>query len=177
MAAASPSSQPQTSPAPTRSRSSSIASSNGLPPTFDDLAPQRAPTTQPAEETLIPIPGIAPIPHSFHTACPGGSNADLAAAPVQGGGKDIGGVRLHVDAGPGCGGIAWPAGEVLSRYMAYRHEVDPSFLKGKKVLELGSGTGLVGLAVGLLEKSSQVEVTDQAYVYCLFQDHACGCVK
>lgn len=46
--------------------------------------------------------------------------------------------------------------------MAYKHEVDPGFLKGKRVLELGSGTGLVGLAVGLLERSSRVEVTDQA---------------
>jgi predicted nicotinamide N-methyase len=48
--------------------------------------------------------------------------------------------------------------------MAYRHEVDPNFLKGKNVLELGSGTGLVGLAVGLLERTVRVEVTDQAYV-------------
>lgn len=66
----------------THSRSSSFASSNGLPPTFDDLVPQRPPTTQEAEETHIDIPGLT--------------------RPI----------KLKVDAGPGCGGIAWPAGEV-----------------------------------------------------------------
>jgi hypothetical protein len=29
-------------------------------------------------------------------------------------------LNLLVDAGPGCGGIAWPAGEVLSSYLIHR---------------------------------------------------------
>ncbi|CAE6457837.1 unnamed protein product [Rhizoctonia solani] len=66
-------------------------------------------------------------------------------------------VKLVVDAGPGqrCGGIAWPAGEVLSRYLASRGS-----LTGQRVIELGSGTGLVGLVAGLLG-AEEVVITDQ----------------
>jgi len=66
-------------------------------------------------------------------------------------------IKLAVDASPGCGGIAWPAGEVLSRYIARR---GPDALRGKTVLELGSGTGLVGLVAGKL--GAEVWITDQA---------------
>ena len=51
--------------------------------------------------------------------------------------------------------------QVLSRYIAYRHAIDPSKLAGKKVLELGSGTGLVGIVAAMLEPTSEVWVTDQ----------------
>lgn len=81
--------------------------------------------------------------------------------PVPGVGL-AGGVRLKVDAKPGCGGVAWPAGEVLSRYIAYRHSLDPSILAGRTVIELGSGTGLVGIAAALLEDTTDVWITDQA---------------
>ncbi|KAI0347028.1 hypothetical protein BDW22DRAFT_1321329 [Trametopsis cervina] len=64
-------------------------------------------------------------------------------------------VRLSVDASPGCGGIVWPAGEVLSRYIARRGP-----LEGKCILELGSGTGLVGLVAGKLGATAYI--TDQA---------------
>ncbi|KAL7422624.1 Protein-lysine N-methyltransferase efm6 [Cryptotrichosporon argae] len=119
-----------------RSRSaSSVASStsSNAPATFDDLVPQRAPTTTDASETIVPVDGV-----------PDGV------------------IGLKVDAGPGCGGIAWSAGEVLSRYLAYRHSLDPAILAGRTVLELGSGTGLVGLVAKLLEASADVWVTDQA---------------
>ncbi|KAI0291925.1 putative methyltransferase-domain-containing protein [Multifurca ochricompacta] len=65
-------------------------------------------------------------------------------------------LSLAVDASPGCGGIAWPAGEVLARYIARRGHA----LQGLNVLELGSGTGLVGLVAGYL--GAHVCVTDQA---------------
>ncbi|EJF63020.1 hypothetical protein DICSQDRAFT_83873 [Dichomitus squalens LYAD-421 SS1] len=64
-------------------------------------------------------------------------------------------IKLAVDASPGCGGIAWPAGEVLSSYIARKGS-----LEGKTVLELGSGTGLVGLVAGHL--GARVWITDQA---------------
>ncbi|KZT13149.1 uncharacterized protein LAESUDRAFT_767687 [Laetiporus sulphureus 93-53] len=64
-------------------------------------------------------------------------------------------INLSVDASPGCGGIAWPAGEVLSRYLARRGS-----LRGRVALELGSGTGLVGLVAGIL--GADVWITDQA---------------
>ncbi|KIJ56579.1 hypothetical protein M422DRAFT_72783 [Sphaerobolus stellatus SS14] len=64
-------------------------------------------------------------------------------------------IKLTVDAGPGCGGIAWPAGCVLANYLTTRKT-----LQGLKILELGSGTGLVGIVAGLLHADS-VWVTDQ----------------
>ncbi|KAL7282076.1 hypothetical protein ACG7TL_003545 [Trametes sanguinea] len=98
-------------------------------------------------------------------------------------------IKLSVDASPGCGGIAWPAGEVslpsfflsvalacacshvlnkctvlcagecvsqvLASYISRRGS-----LQGKNVLELGSGTGLVGLVAGKL--GARVWITDQA---------------
>ncbi|KAI0028306.1 putative methyltransferase-domain-containing protein [Vararia minispora EC-137] len=66
-------------------------------------------------------------------------------------------LTLAVDAAPGCGGITWPAGEVLARYLARR---GPRALKGKRILELGSGTGLVGILAGAL--GADVWITDQA---------------
>ncbi|KAF8558957.1 hypothetical protein OG21DRAFT_1372545, partial [Imleria badia] len=66
-------------------------------------------------------------------------------------------VVLKVDASPGCGGLAWPAGEVLANYLARRGE---RYCTGKTILELGSGTGLVGLVAGKL--GADVLITDQA---------------
>jgi hypothetical protein len=69
---------------PRSSRSTSISSTDSAAPlpTFEALAPPRPPTTIENEETRLIIPYLD--------------------KPVQ----------LKVDAGPGCGGIAWPAGEV-----------------------------------------------------------------
>ncbi|KAK0498436.1 putative methyltransferase-domain-containing protein [Armillaria luteobubalina] len=66
-------------------------------------------------------------------------------------------VTLSVDASPGCGGIVWPAGQILSNYLVQR---DRSLLQDKTVLELGSGTGLVGIVAASL--GARVWVTDQA---------------
>ncbi|KAF8901633.1 putative methyltransferase-domain-containing protein [Gymnopilus junonius] len=67
-------------------------------------------------------------------------------------------ISLVVDAAPGCGGLAWPAGQILANYLVQK---GPKYIKGKTVLELGSGTGLVGLAVGALG-DAKVLITDQA---------------
>lgn len=63
-------------------------------------------------------------------------------------------LKLLVDAGPGCGGIAWPAGQVLSNYLVHHGP-----LQGRRILELGSGTGLVGLVAARL--GAEVIITDQ----------------
>ncbi|KAG6833836.1 hypothetical protein H0H87_011770 [Tephrocybe sp. NHM501043] len=74
-------------------------------------------------------------------------------------------IVLAVDASPGCGGIAWPAGEILSSYITKR---GPDFLHGRTILELGSGTGLVGLVAAKLKLrksvlgAQSVWITDQA---------------
>ena len=39
-----------------------------------------------------------------------------------------------------CGGKTWPAGEVLANYMIRKYK-NTEDLKGKKIIELGSGTG------------------------------------
>ncbi|TFY80064.1 hypothetical protein EWM64_g3949 [Hericium alpestre] len=66
-------------------------------------------------------------------------------------------IQLAVDASPGCGGIAWPAGEqILSSYIAQR---GLNSLSGTNVIELGSGTGLVGLVAARL--GAHVWITDQ----------------
>ncbi|GFZ48270.1 Putative protein N-methyltransferase [Saitozyma sp. JCM 24511] len=128
---------------PPRHRTSSISSTDSSAPlpSFEHLAPPRPPTTQQDEETRLEVPFLERE------------------------------VRLKVDAGPGCGGIAWPAGEVLSRYIAYRHSVDATYLRRKAVLELGSGTGLVGIVAGMLDPDTRIWVTDQAQLLRLMRDN------
>lgn len=68
---------------------------------------------------------------------------------------------LHEDLQEGCGGQLWPAGMVLSKYMLQYHK---SSLKGKKIIEVGAGGGLVGLAVALgceLAEDQRLSITDQ----------------
>ncbi|CAI4050558.1 hypothetical protein N7582_004945 [Saccharomyces uvarum] len=88
------------------------------------------------------------------------------------GGKLLPALKICEDGGEsGCGGKVWIAGELLCEYILEKsddhllsetvHEKRPFM----KVLELGSGTGLVGLCVGLLEKNkfhdnTKVYVTD-----------------
>ncbi|CAA7260255.1 unnamed protein product [Cyclocybe aegerita] len=67
-------------------------------------------------------------------------------------------ISLVVDASPGCGGLAWPAGQILASYLVQK---GPDYVKNKSILELGSGTGLVGLAVSVFPETN-VWITDQA---------------
>lgn len=73
------------------------------------------------------------------------------------------GLKVTEDGGAaGCGGKLWPAGELLSRYMIRTN--DQYNGKFTNILELGSGTGLVGLAIASLrreQKDLKVWVTDQ----------------
>jgi predicted nicotinamide N-methyase len=60
-------------------------------------------------------------------------------------GRNGDGILLEEDASIGCGGRAWEAADVLCAYLDDRLSVEPDWLDGRRVLELGSGTGLVGL--------------------------------
>ncbi|KAH8685649.1 putative methyltransferase-domain-containing protein [Tricladium varicosporioides] len=51
---------------------------------------------------------------------------------------------VYEDVGKGCGGQLWPAGMVLMKQMIRYHR---ETLKNARILELGAGGGLVGLAV------------------------------
>ncbi len=50
---------------------------------------------------------------------------------------------------------------MLARYIAYHHHLHPDFLRGSTVIELVSGTGLVGIVAAMLEPDTEVWVTDQ----------------
>lgn len=55
-------------------------------------------------------------------------------------------IRLHEDLSKGCGGQIWPAGETLAKYLLRRYGKADGRLKGKRIIELGAGSGLVGFA-------------------------------
>ncbi|WFC93796.1 Protein-lysine N-methyltransferase efm6 [Malassezia brasiliensis] len=61
-------------------------------------------------------------------------------------------ISLKLDMTSGCGGTIWPAAEVLGAYIASmmtRTHTTPAThpWRGKSIVELGSGTGLVGFLV------------------------------
>ncbi|KAJ7067976.1 putative methyltransferase-domain-containing protein [Mycena amicta] len=75
-------------------------------------------------------------------------------------------IHLKLDPKSGCGGIAWPAAEVLCRYLARRGSTS---LRGKTVLDLGSGTGLCGLLAAKLGATAYL--TDQAPLLSVMQEN------
>ncbi|KAH7419925.1 putative methyltransferase-domain-containing protein [Cadophora sp. MPI-SDFR-AT-0126] len=68
-------------------------------------------------------------------------------------------LRLHEDLKSGCGGQLWPAGMVLAQHMLRYHR---DSLQGARILELGSGGGLVGLGVAIgCRLDHTLYITDQ----------------
>ncbi|BFZ54367.1 Protein-lysine N-methyltransferase efm6 [Savitreella phatthalungensis] len=62
----------------------------------------------------------------------------------------------------GTGGLLWPAAERLASYLCQQGRKDASIFKGKRVLELGAGTGLVGIALllaGLIDQTTGASYT------------------
>lgn len=53
--------------------------------------------------------------------------------------------------------MAWPAGQILATYLVQK---GTDFVTGRNTIELGSGTGLVGLLAGIL--GGKVWITDQS---------------
>lgn len=66
-------------------------------------------------------------------------------------------ITLTEDSSGGCGGKAWEAAELLSSYLKHRIERDE--FGYETVLELGSGTGFVGLCLAALS-SAKITITD-----------------
>ncbi|KIH93114.1 hypothetical protein SPBR_03058 [Sporothrix brasiliensis 5110] len=60
-------------------------------------------------------------------------------------------LRLREDLSEGCGGQLWPAGMVLAKHMLRYHRDD---MAHARILELGAGGGLVGLAVALANQNA-----------------------
>ncbi|KAE8445304.1 hypothetical protein EG329_013542 [Mollisiaceae sp. DMI_Dod_QoI] len=68
-------------------------------------------------------------------------------------------LKLHEDLTSGCGGQLWPAGMVLGHHILRYHK---NSLKNARILELGAGGGLVGLAVALkFQLDYPIYITDQ----------------
>ncbi|ODA80640.1 hypothetical protein RJ55_03599 [Drechmeria coniospora] len=67
-------------------------------------------------------------------------------------------LKIHEDVRSGCGGQTWPAGLVLGKHLLRYHKHG---LQGAKILELGAGGGLVGLAVARGCVGSTLLLTDQ----------------
>ena len=52
-------------------------------------------------------------------------------------------LKLHQDLSKGCGGKIWQAGNILANYVLQSLDIEK--VRGKKIVELGAGGGLVGL--------------------------------
>lgn len=71
-------------------------------------------------------------------------------------------VTLKLDMSIGIGGDKWPAAELFCN-IATNEKFIPSFeslFNGKRIMELGSGTGLCGIVIDKLYKPKEVYVSD-----------------
>ncbi|KAJ9164687.1 Protein-lysine N-methyltransferase EFM6 [Coniochaeta hoffmannii] len=76
-------------------------------------------------------------------------------------------LKLHEDLKTGCGGQLWPAGMVLAKHMLRYHREK---LGKARILELGAGGGLVGLAVASgCKVDAPMYITDQLEMEALMQ--------
>ena len=60
---------------------------------------------------------------------------------------------LQEDLTRGCGGQIWPAGNLLAKYVLRNY--DSKTLRGKRIVELGAGGGLVGYVYPLHSKTRE----------------------
>mmetsp|Transcript_16689 Transcript_16689/g.34026 ORF Transcript_16689/g.34026 Transcript_16689/m.34026 type:complete len:252 (+) Transcript_16689:56-811(+) len=69
-------------------------------------------------------------------------------------------LNLEVNWGVGVGGGLWPAATLLLNQMARRLDFFQSRVKGRRVLELGAGTGLLGLGASCLLRPAELVLSD-----------------
>jgi hypothetical protein len=72
-------------------------------------------------------------------------------------------ILLSQDLSGGCGGKIWECANVMIDYFVWKNEqMKGELFKNKKIIELGAGTGLVGLAVAkACPEIKQLVITDQ----------------
>lgn len=78
--------------------------------------------------------------------------------------------------GLGTGATVWPAAHVLSKYMERRWPVSNGGMAGMRVIDMGSGTGAVGLVAHVLG-AEEVVLTDQEQLSFLMHENAVLAVK
>eukprot|EP00903_Cladosiphon_okamuranus_P006221 g6112.t2 len=81
-----------------------------------------------------------------------------AVTRVELGGRDA--VSLECDWGVGIGGSVWSTGLLLAEHLSRHAALYDGVFRGKRLLELGSGTGLVGLAAARFGPPQEVVITD-----------------
>mmetsp|Transcript_38211 Transcript_38211/g.107992 ORF Transcript_38211/g.107992 Transcript_38211/m.107992 type:complete len:209 (-) Transcript_38211:238-864(-) len=70
-------------------------------------------------------------------------------------------IREHSDLENEAGAVVWDCALVLAHFLHHPNPwIGPRELEGARVVELGSGTGLVGLSIALLASSVKVVLTD-----------------
>lgn len=72
-------------------------------------------------------------------------------------------ILLSQDLSGGCGGKIWECANILIEYLIWKKkEQDQDLFKDKTIVEIGAGTGLVGLTVAkLCSDIKQLIMTDQ----------------
>eukprot|EP01102_Stenamoeba_stenopodia_P019397 TRINITY_DN7312_c0_g2_i1.p1 TRINITY_DN7312_c0_g2~~TRINITY_DN7312_c0_g2_i1.p1 ORF type:complete len:197 (-),score=79.65 TRINITY_DN7312_c0_g2_i1:27-578(-) len=78
-------------------------------------------------------------------------------------------VKIKQDARECCGGYAWRAAAVLIKYLENRNVFAEGVFKDKRILEVGSGTGMVGIA--LSKAGGRMVLTDQKVALPLLQEN------
>ncbi|CAG99411.1 putative protein-lysine N-methyltransferase [Kluyveromyces lactis] len=108
------------------------------------------------------IMGDVPFSSCFEELVPARPIEHLGKIDMSFNGKLPSPLIINEDGGEsGCGGKVWIAGELLCEYILEKsdkeHLLSHLFPDGNcnSVLELGSGTGLVGLCVGLMDQANE----------------------
>ncbi|KAH8553099.1 putative methyltransferase-domain-containing protein [Umbelopsis sp. PMI_123] len=74
-------------------------------------------------------------------------------------------ILVNEDTTGGCGGKTWEAADVTCNYIIWKYKsTNGQAFRGKSILELGSGTGLVGLVLGAMcspADAKEIVITDQ----------------
>lgn len=77
-------------------------------------------------------------------------------------------LRFQCDWDVGIGGSIWTSGQILAEHLELQQKRYRPLFKGKRVVELGSGTGYVGLMTAVCFEPAHVYLTDLAtHVACL----------
>jgi hypothetical protein len=81
-------------------------------------------------------------------------------------------ILIHEDLAKGCGGMIWPAGEVLTKWVLKKY-MGTTELRGKRIVELGAGGGITSLAVavGCDLEGAELYMTDMEAMFELMKDN------
>ncbi|CAH0487439.1 unnamed protein product [Peronospora farinosa] len=80
-------------------------------------------------------------------------------------------LEFECDWAPGIGGYVWTSGELLAAHLELQREYYRSIFDGACIVELGSGTGYVGLMIAACFKPAHVCLTDlQTHIRGLYRN-------